>query len=135
MASSQVFAGRARELSGLRSALDGNARLLLVVGDAGVGKTRFVAEGLESAGGLLTAWGACLPLAEKLPFLPVAEALDAVSRLDGGAVFERALDMVPPYARVEAARLLPRLQPSDTSQGGRAEGWQRGRPDLGTERP
>ena len=76
---------------------------------------------------LASAWGACLPLAEKLPFLPVAETLDALSRLDGGAVFERALDMVPPYARVEAARLLPRLQPSDTSQGGRAEGWQRGR--------
>jgi DNA-binding CsgD family transcriptional regulator len=126
MPASQVFVGRAHELSGLRSALDGNARLVLVVGDAGVGKTRFVAEGLGSAGGL-TAWGACLPLAEKLPFLPVAEALDALSRLDGGAPFERALDIVPPYARVEAARLLPRLQPSDTSQGGRAEGWQRGR--------
>ena len=127
MAGSQVFVGRAHELSGLRSALDGNARLVLVAGDAGVGKTRFVAEGLGSAGGLLTTWGACLPLAEKLPFLPVAEALDALSRLDGGAVFERALDMVPPYARVEAARLLPRLQPADTGQGGRAEGWQRGR--------
>jgi len=125
-AGSQVFAGRGHELSGLRSALDANARLLLVVGDAGVGKTRFVAEGLGSAG-LLTAWGACLPLAEKLPFLPVAEALDALSRVEGGAVFERALEMVPPYARVEAARLLPRLQPSGTGQGGRAEGWQRGR--------
>jgi hypothetical protein len=47
--------------------------------------------------------------------------------MDGGAVFERALDMVPPYARAEAARLLPGLQPADTGPGGRAEGWQRGR--------
>src|SRR5438045_8359275 len=81
MAGSQVFADRTRELAGLRSALDGRTRLVLVVGDAGVGKTRFVAEGLRLAGDRpLAAWGACLPLADKLPLLPVAEALDMLSR-------------------------------------------------------
>ena len=62
MAGSQVFVGRAHELSGLRSALDGNTRLLLVVGDAGVGKTRFVAEGLRRAaadGVVIGRGGAC----------------------------------------------------------------------------
>jgi len=44
---SSAFVGRARELSGLWSALAGDTRLLLVVGDAGVGKTRFVSEGLR----------------------------------------------------------------------------------------
>ncbi len=129
MADSAGFVGRTRELSGLRAVLDGDTRLLLVAGDAGVGKTRFVAESLRraAADGLLPVWGACLPLAEKLPFLPVTEALDALSRLDGGTLLERALDNVPPYARAETARLLPRLQPSDASAGGRAEGWQRGR--------
>jgi AAA ATPase domain len=46
MAGTGVFVGRAGELSRLRSALGERARLVLVVGDAGIGKTRFVAEGL-----------------------------------------------------------------------------------------
>ena len=41
-------------------------------------------------------------------------------------MLERALDNVPPYARAETARLLPRLQPSDASAGGRAEGGSAG---------
>ena len=91
MTGSGIFVGRERELSGLRAALGGDTRLLLVTGDAGVGKTRFVAEGLAAAGRPAPAWGACLPLAEKLPLLPVAEVLDALGRLDGGARLDRAL--------------------------------------------
>jgi len=71
-----VFAGREREVAELRAALGGGSRLVLVAGDAGIGKTRLVTEGLR---GTASVWGACLPLAEKLPFLPVAEALDALS--------------------------------------------------------
>ena len=51
MGEAVLFVGRARELPRLRAALGGDARLLLVVGDAGVGKTRFVAEGLRLAAG------------------------------------------------------------------------------------
>jgi DNA replicative helicase MCM subunit Mcm2 (Cdc46/Mcm family) len=43
------FVGRERELSSLQGALGGDARLLLVVGDAGVGKTRLVREGMQRA--------------------------------------------------------------------------------------
>ena len=59
MADSAGFVGRTRELSGLRAVLDGDTRLLLVAGDAGVGKTRFVAESLRraAADGLLPVWG------------------------------------------------------------------------------
>ena len=42
-----VFAGRRRELAELRAALAGGSRLVLVAGDAGIGKTRFVTEGLR----------------------------------------------------------------------------------------
>ena len=49
MAGTGVFVGRARELSRLDSALGDRARLVLVVGDAGIGKTRFVGEGLAQA--------------------------------------------------------------------------------------
>jgi len=105
------FVGRERELSGLRAALGGDARLLLVVGDAGVGKTRFAGEGvrLASADGMVSLWGACLPLAEKVPLLPVAEALGELGRLDGGSWLDGALEVAPPYVRGEVARLLPQV--------------------------
>jgi predicted ATPase len=74
-------------LSRLQSALGERARLVLVVGDAGIGKTRLFSEGLAqaAASGMSVISGGCLPLSEKLPLLPVADALDGLSRLDGGA--------------------------------------------------
>ena len=109
------FAGRRREMSELHAALAGGSRLVLVAGDAGIGKTRFVTEGLR---GTRSVWGACLPLAEKLPFLPVTEALDALSRVENGALLAGALAAIPAYAQAEAVRLLPRLQPPDAGPRG-----------------
>jgi DNA-binding CsgD family transcriptional regulator/tetratricopeptide (TPR) repeat protein len=125
----RLFVGRDNELATFRAVLGADARLLLVVGDAGIGKTRFVAESLRLAAAerVLSAWGACLPLAEKLPFWPVAEALDALGRLDGGAVLERALSAAPQYVRAEAGRLLPQLQGAVAGGVGQPEGWQRER--------
>src|SRR5207248_1033651 len=119
------FVGRERELSRLRAALGGDVRLVLVVGDAGVGKTRCVAEGLRpaAADGLIVVAGGCLPLAEKLPLLPVADALGELSRLEQGRVLDAALDMTPPFVREEVARLLPQLGSDGEAPGGRAEGW------------
>ena len=59
VAGSAGFVGRERELSSLRGALGGDTRLLLVTGDAGVGKTRFVAEGMRraAAGGMVSVLG------------------------------------------------------------------------------
>jgi tetratricopeptide (TPR) repeat protein len=123
------FVGRERELSSLRGALGGDARLLLVTGDAGVGKTRFVGEGMRSAaaGGMVSVLGGCLPLAGKLPLLPVADALGGLSRLDGGRLLEAALGMAPQYVRAEVGRLLPQLAASAPDPGGWGEGWQRER--------
>jgi predicted ATPase len=127
------FVGRERELSRLRAALGAGTRLLLVVGDAGVGKTRFAGEGMRRAvaDGLVPVWGRCLPLAEKLPLLPVAEALGELSRLDGGGLLEAALVVVPGYVRVEIERLLPQLETGGMEggqrEGERGEGWRRER--------
>ena len=103
--------------------------MLLVVGDAGVGKTRFVREGLRqaAANGVVAVWGGCLPLAEKLPLLPVAGALSELSRVDGGRLVEAALEEAPGYVRQEVGRLVPHLGPGETSQGGRSGGWWRER--------
>ena len=123
------FAGRERELSSLRGALGGDARLLLVTGDAGVGKTRFVGEGMRraAAGGMVSVLGGCLPLAGKLPLLPVADALGQLGRLDGGRLLEAALGTVPQYVRAEVGRLLPQLAASEPGLDSRGEGWQRER--------
>ena len=70
--------------------------MLLVVGDAGVGKTRLVEEGVPraSAGGLVAVWGSCLPLTSKLPLMPVAEALGELSKVQEGRLLEAALARV-----------------------------------------
>jgi DNA-binding CsgD family transcriptional regulator len=125
MAGTGVFVGREGELSRLRSALAERVRLVLVVGDAGIGKTRFAAEGLRrsTAGGMLTVSGGCLPLAVKPSLLPAADALAELSRLDGGAPFESALAAAPLYVRPELARLLPRLAAGEAVAAEPAEAW------------
>jgi DNA-binding CsgD family transcriptional regulator/tetratricopeptide (TPR) repeat protein len=124
MAGSAGFVGRARELSCLRAALGGDARLLLVAGDAGVGKTRFTRETmrLAAASGMVALWGACLPLAGKLPLLPVAGALGELRRLDEGRVLHAALDACPPFVRGEIERLLPQLSAATADAPAAGEG-------------
>lgn len=123
------FVGRERELARLEGALTGDARLVLVVGDAGIGKTRFTGEGMRqaAANGRVCALGGCLPLAGKLPLLPVSDALGELSRREGGQPLTDALAKLPRYVRDEAARLLPQLEAAGPDPSGRAEGWQRDR--------
>jgi DNA-binding CsgD family transcriptional regulator/tetratricopeptide (TPR) repeat protein len=130
MAMPVAFVGREGELSRLLAGLGGDARLVLVVGDAGVGKTRFAAEGMAraAAAGVVVVRGECLPLAETLPLLPVAAALGELARLDGGGLMAAALAAAPGYVRGEVGRLVPGLGPGGgPGPGGRDEGWQRER--------
>jgi hypothetical protein len=124
------FVGRERELSRLRVLVGGgDARLLLVLGDAGVGKTRLVTEGMRrvAADGAVAVWGGCLPMRETLPLLPVADALSELSRVDGGELLDAALAVTPGYVRSEVERLLPQVA-SDTAESSRqAESGQRER--------
>jgi DNA-binding NarL/FixJ family response regulator len=125
MAGWGTFVGRESELSRLQVALAGRVRLVLVVGDAGIGKTRFAGEALAQAAhhGTLTISGGCLPLSEKLPLLPVADALDELSRLDGGVRFEAALTAAPAFVQSEVARLMPGLSAGESAAGEPVEGW------------
>lgn len=130
MARPVAFVGREGELSRLVGALGGDARLVLVIGDAGVGKTRFTGEGMAraAAGGMVVAWGECLLLARALPLLPVISALDGLARLDEGRVLAAGLDAAPGFARGEVGRLLPQLGPGDgSSLAGRDGGWEQER--------
>src|SRR5580693_831458 len=134
MAGPAGFVGREGELSRLLGALGGDARLVLVVGDAGTGKTRFVAEGMAraAAAGMVMVRGECLPLAGTLPLLPVRAALGELAGLDGGRLLAAALDAAPGYVRGEVARLLPAIGRGGADRGGCALGGQRdaGFPDL-----
>jgi DNA-binding CsgD family transcriptional regulator len=123
-----AFAGREAELSRLLVALGGDARLILVVGDAGVGKTRLVGEGVTQAARMVCLRGECLPLAGALPLLPVAAALGELARLDGGGLLEGSLNATPEYVRAEVGRLLPGLGPGGgPGPDGQDEGWRRER--------
>ncbi len=87
------FVAREAEVARATAALDraqaGEPSLLLVAGDAGVGKTRFlehVAELARSSGAHVVA-GHCVDLGEiGLPYLAFTEALDALQRLDPATV-------------------------------------------------
>ena len=129
MAGPAVFVGREGELSRLLGALGGDARLVLVVGDAGVGKTRFVAEGMAraAAAGMVMVRGECLPLSGTLPLLPVADALGELGRLKDGRLLAAALDACPGYVREEVGRLLPGLDQGGVVRDGRDGEWSRER--------
>jgi DNA-binding CsgD family transcriptional regulator len=128
MADPVAVVGRERELSRLLGALAGDARLVLIVGDAGVGKTRFAGEGMAraTAAGMVMIRGECLPLAGTLPLLPVASALGELGRLEDGGLMEAALATAPGFVRGEVARLLPGVGGGAVPDGREGE-WSRQR--------
>jgi predicted ATPase/DNA-binding CsgD family transcriptional regulator len=108
---SAVFVGRDAELAQLRDALKrargGEPAVVLVGGEAGVGKTRLVEEFRRHAlsEGAQVLSGQCLELGEDgLPFAPFAAVLRDLLRRDGLAAFAG-------YEQ-EFARLLPELGPA-----------------------
>jgi tetratricopeptide (TPR) repeat protein len=136
MASGVALAGRVEELELVTRHLTGasDAVALLVVGEAGIGKSRLVAAAADAAGGsMVVVSGWCLPTFERLPLLPVVEVLHALEAVEDGALLEAALGGCAPFVRAELARLLPGLgEASDatfSSEGcaGPGEGWRRQR--------
>ena len=109
------FVARAAQASRIAEALDrarsGAPSLLLVAGDAGVGKTRLLEYATERAraAGARVVVGHCVDFGEVgLPYLPFAEALGELSRAEPGVV-EQAV-----AARPALGRLLPGAEgPSD----------------------
>jgi DNA-binding CsgD family transcriptional regulator/tetratricopeptide (TPR) repeat protein len=109
---SPALVGRARELAALDAALgraDGGASaVVLLGGEAGVGKTRLVTEFAAGQAGTGTRVliGGCVPLADgELPFAPAVEALrDLVGQVGVEPVRALAGPSWP-----ELARLLPAL--------------------------
>ena len=73
-----AMVGRDQELAAvLRSLTAPAVALTLVIGEAGIGKSRLVAETVQATPERLTLAGGCLPMRHALPLLPVVDALDS----------------------------------------------------------
>jgi AAA ATPase domain len=115
---SPTFVGRVEELQTLEAArgraADGEPAVVLVGGEAGVGKTRLVAELAASCvvDGTTVLSGGCVPVGDgALPYAPIVEVLRALL-VDLGADAVRGL-VGPSWP--EVARLLPALGEPDRS--------------------
>lgn len=110
--SSPVMVGRARELSELEAALararDGSPGVVLVAGDAGIGKTRLLEQAAEHAG----SEGAWVLIGTSAPYAygPLIAILRELRRQMGDPRLQRLLTGV----RRPLARLVPGLEPGDT---------------------
>jgi DNA-binding NarL/FixJ family response regulator len=120
---SSMLVGRATEVDALGRALerarDGAGQTLLIAGEAGVGKSRLVAElrALAKQEGVLILAGACFEPDRALPHAPLRDLLRACLT-DGPPEVRAALETAEPELR----RLLPELgdDRETTSAGGGA---------------
>ena len=124
--------GRDEELRVVMAAVESTVPLVLVLGDAGIGKSRLAAGVAEAARdqGFAVLSGGCVSLAGKLPLLPFVQALGGMSDAAAAA----ALSRIPSSLAAAAATLMPTMQvpPSGDEGGGPASredggGWERER--------
>jgi predicted ATPase/DNA-binding CsgD family transcriptional regulator len=110
--SSPQFVGRVEELERLQGALAdataGKPRILLLAGEAGIGKTRLITEFTNQARdvGVLVLIGGCVQVLEQaLPYAPISQALRRLARQ-----LDRAgLEALVGGWRSELVRLVPDL--------------------------
>ena len=100
-------AERAQLLQSLDQARSGRGSLILLLGDAGVGKTRLAEEALTAARqlGCQTLVGRCYEQEGTPALIPYIEVLEEASRLMPAAVFRQAVGASAP----ELAKLMPEL--------------------------
>lgn len=108
---SDVLVGRARELDGLRAWLDealaGRGNLVVLEGEAGVGKTRLAVSVLQSAAdaGATVLSASCQAIEKNLPFAALADSLGRyLHRLP-----VNALRLMPAASLAQLAQIVPSL--------------------------
>jgi ABC-type oligopeptide transport system substrate-binding subunit/DNA-binding SARP family transcriptional activator len=108
VAARAILVGREEELGFLQDCWQrGQGGLVLVSGEAGVGKTRLVEEFADHLRwqGVRVLWGSCYEFERVLPYQPVAGALrSALPTLTPAALAE-----FPDWAISEVARLVPEI--------------------------
>jgi DNA-binding CsgD family transcriptional regulator len=124
---SSPIIGRAAELSLLQRSLDdapaGTASAIVLSGDAGVGKTRILAELTQRAddAGVLTLIGHCIDFGDAgLPFVPFSEAFGRLAA-DHAELTETLLAEYPAIARLMPTQRVisaPAAEPDERIQRG-----------------
>ncbi len=128
--SPRAFVGRQRELAeidaSLRDALAGRSRLVMIVGEPGIGKTRLAEQGadLAAAHGAQVAWGRCAEGGGAPAYWPWIQIVRIVSRDPAAADWLRQIG--PAAARVvqlfpELRERVPELPATQSSAGLDAE--------------
>lgn len=125
------IAGRRAELDVVRRHLEGGAGLLLVTGEAGMGKTTVVETAVAQVrDSVLVACGRCLPLSTEVPLLPIADALRQLASTADGPTAE-ALRACPPHVREAVSVLLPEWSTDAATVPDADDRWLRQRLFLG----
>lgn len=108
-AEAPVLVGRARELGALVDAVRRSPSVVMVEGEAGIGKTRLIREALRDPAvrGRRVLLGGCRPLREPFPYGPV---FDLLRHLDGG--LPTVLSPVCGALRAYLPELADRLPPA-----------------------
>jgi DNA-binding SARP family transcriptional activator len=106
--------GRKRELAALRRALkravDGrSAHAAVVLGSAGVGKSRLTAELARRARGVTTLWGRCLSYGDGITYWPLREVVAPAPESKERAAVLEALEAETPLPAAEIALLFRRF--------------------------
>ena len=105
-----TIAGRSDELATLHHHLQAGTGLLLVTGEAGIGKTRLVTTAAaRTTADTFVAVGHCLPLSTEVELLPVSDVLRSVHAADDGQWVRDALTGSAPYVAESLLHLLPDL--------------------------
>jgi tetratricopeptide (TPR) repeat protein len=123
------LAGRQAELRALLDAITGPSPVsagALVTGEAGIGKSRLVAEAAAAAPVPFVV-GCCLRTSSDLPFLALIDIVRGLNRLHDGHDLSAAMDRCPAFVRDELAVLLPDLGSAPAGNSMPPAGWRRHR--------
>ncbi|MEU4066767.1 AAA family ATPase [Streptomyces wedmorensis] len=116
----RAFVGRSAELRTVVEAVEARPAVVLVAGEAGIGKSRLLAEAgtVLSSDGVRVLTGGCHPLREPLPYGPVIDALREISPwLPRADRLEPSAGVLAPLLP-DLARRLPEPPPEGAGPGG-----------------
>ncbi len=102
------IAGRRDELDVVRRHLETGTGLLLVTGEAGIGKSTLVRAAAAAATSHVST-GHCRPLSTPVPLMPVVEVLRELMTTDDQSWSDAVLDASPAWVVPTLAPLLPEL--------------------------